>query len=69
MIAECYHMTLQCDFSAATHHYLCRRDEFTGKSSADVWRQAKAAGWRLYPQSRKAKCPKCFAAEVAKRMP
>lgn len=63
-IAECYSMAVQCDFGP---HILPVRGEFTGRSSADVWRQAKAKGWKLYAAQHKARCPHC-AATLSNRM-
>lgn len=59
MIAECYDLTLQCDFHPYPEVY---RGTFTGASRTDCWRQARAAGWRLYDAQHLAKCKFCAAA-------
>lgn len=70
MIVGCYSLHLYCDFGKGpegdqTHggvRFLEFPHEFTGKTESACLKEARKAGWKIYPAQRKAKCPKCVAA-------
>ena len=60
MIVGCYSLHLYCDFGdAEIHEGMTFPHEFTGRTEAACFRDAKKRGWRIYSQQRKAKCPRC----------
>lgn len=60
MIVGCYTLHLYCDFNADhAPGEQCYMGEFTGHSMTASYKEARHAGWRVYPAQQKAKCPAC----------
>lgn len=64
----CYTLHLYCDRQCGSDDcghsmFENKMAEFTGETFADCVRDSRKDGWRMYPQTRTAKCPECIAVE------
>ena len=72
-IVGCYILHLYCDFGVKVegdyekhggrwYYELNFPGEFTEHTEAACFKEARKAGWKIYPAQRKAKCPHCVNA-------
>lgn len=64
MIAEGFVLDVQCDHCPPRQP---KRDQFVDRNVTLAYRAARAAGWKLYIQQGKAKCPACVRNSADRR--
>jgi len=62
MYQTTYVLTLRCDYHAG--HGDAPSASFPASSIARAHRSAREAGWRIYQQQHRAKCPECVERTV-----
>lgn len=61
MMAACYDLSLQCDAAdcKAGDYGMVRTATFTGEHGSNCRKQARAAGWKMWPDRGLCLCPSC----------